>query len=43
MGAIGKTRDFRRDNDADHQFDFGIFPRCYSGEDNPADPACDGL
>jgi hypothetical protein len=27
------------DGDVDHD-DFGIFQRCYSGRDNPADPEC---
>ena len=36
-GCAGK--DFDHDNDVD-QSDFGIFQRCYSGENNPADPNC---
>lgn len=31
--------DFDTDGDVD-QSDFGIFQRCYSGENNPADPGC---
>jgi len=31
--------DFDEDSDVD-QSDFGMFQRCYSGEGNPADPAC---
>jgi len=31
--------DFDQDGDVDHD-DFGVFQRCYSGEGQPADPAC---
>ena len=35
-----EDKDFDTDNDTD-QSDFGILQRCYSGEDNPADPNCE--
>ncbi len=31
--------DFDRDGDVDQE-DFGVFQRCYSGENKPADPGC---
>jgi hypothetical protein len=34
-----ESRDFDGDNDAD-QSDFGVFQRCYSGENMPVDTNC---
>jgi hypothetical protein len=31
--------DFDNDRDVD-QVDFGLFQRCFSGKDKPADPGC---
>ncbi len=39
LASSCENRDFDGDNDAD-QADFGIIQRCYSGENNPADPNC---
>lgn len=39
LAAGCENRDFDDDNDVD-MTDFGVFQRCYSGANNPADPDC---
>ncbi len=39
LGPNCQSADLDGDSDVD-QADFGLFQRCYSGENNPANPAC---